>query len=129
MSSSNERDWRELETMEAAASRLLRVLDERAKKRKNSAGGDTEPAKIAETSARSLVAGESGDEPERMRRSAALDGSSPTAAGAWEGSSGMGGGHAGFQGRSFSLRSGCTARPTLDEHPLTDRAITHAPED
>jgi hypothetical protein len=43
-----EPNWREAESMSDAASRLLRVLDERAKKRKNSAGEDLGRRQIAD---------------------------------------------------------------------------------
>lgn len=45
MSSSNERDWRETESMEDAARRLIGVMDERAK-RKTLSGGDLGPEQI-----------------------------------------------------------------------------------
>jgi hypothetical protein len=43
-----QKGWRETESMSDAASRLLRVLDERSKKRKNSAGEDLGRRQIAD---------------------------------------------------------------------------------
>lgn len=109
-----------------AASRLLKVLDERAEKRKNSAGEDLGRRQFADQ-----PMAESGAEPER-RVGCTLDGSAPTAARGLGGCSGLEEiGRAGFQPSTvrFILRCKGTARPTLDEPLLTDRAKRHAPED
>lgn len=85
-------NWRDFETMEEAASRLLRVLDERVKNRKTLAGGDVGPAQIADQSDRSLVSAEKAAEPawNANKRCPALDRLAPPVAAAGRcGSSGL----------------------------------------
>lgn len=139
MSNRHAKDWKELESTADAVKRLTAMIDERNAKR---ASGALRPDKIQESRAHvpCVVPEESGDEPERMRRSAALDGSSPSNPGegghardhtgqSGEKAGGWGGGRAASVLRE-STTNGC-ARPDTPGFAAgyTDRDHRDAPED
>jgi hypothetical protein len=139
-----DRDWRETESLSDAASRLLRVLDER--KAKKAAEGLERSAQIADQQpTRSLVglAEKCGRDSERKHGSTALKlpgrqytppqgggiGGDPVAEVGISNGIGNAGGQTGF-GISSSLKCKDTACPALDE-ALGDRSrpYSDAPED
>jgi hypothetical protein len=137
-------NWRDAESMSDAASRLLRVLDERAKKRKTLAGSDLDAGPDSNQPALSRVRAEKcGRDSERQHGSTALKlpgrqytppqgggiGGDPVA----EVGRSNGIGNAGAQavlGIGSSLKYKDTACPALDE-ALADRSRRYpdAPED
>jgi hypothetical protein len=121
-------NWRDFESMEDAARRLIGVMDERAKKRRL-AGGHERPAEIHETSTQSLVAGENAEE-RSHKGSGRLDAPPQrSAAGGWEEDGGIGntGGQTDF-GRGSSLKYKDTARPNSERTSLfTDRTDLEGP--
>jgi|SRR6185369_5404319 len=132
-------NWRETESMEDAARRLIGVLDERAKKRKHLAGGCMGPAEIAD---RPLSPDENADGAS-ARGSGALKRrpqSTPVREDTGDHAAERGGNSSGleFDGRaefstlgfvqSFSFQG--TARPTPDDFLEEGRSRErHAPED
>jgi hypothetical protein len=141
-----QKGWREEETMEDAAARLLAVLEQRVEKRKNSAGEDLGRRQFADQQpTRSLVglAEKSGRDSERKHGSTALKlpgrqltppqgggiGGDPVAEVGRSNGMGNTGGQADF-GISSSLKYKDTTRPALDE-ALADRPRRYpdAPED
>jgi len=136
-------NWRETESMSDAASRLLRVLDERSKKRKALAGGDAGAGTncLSKDACPCVSLEKSGladrnngphaiDASLQLTPSEGRNGGDPVASKGFSGNGlVMGVGRADLSGGSFSLRCKDTVRPTLEEPLLTDRANKHAPED
>ena len=90
-SSSNERNWREDETLEAAARRLWRDWDERIARKKAAEGLDNSSAEIGSPTAVPACRENDGQNPSDLQGFCALkDSGRHTAARAWEDSSGCG---------------------------------------
>ena len=136
MSNRRAEDWRELESMEDAARRLLQELDERVRRKaaERLQGSDRirdqqpqlSPASAENAEERSLRGLGRLDAPPQQftNREAAGD---PVAG---EGESGNG---LEFDGRAdlptldfVHVNPGSTARPALDEPPVKDRAVTRS---
>lgn len=133
-----DRNWREAESMEDAARRLLAELDERAKRKDLAGRVMLEPAQIADQPTVSLVKAEKWPAPSKgvhaqgagQHTTQGEDCVDHTARKEGTGQRIGIGGRADFSGGCFSFRGGKdTARPTLDEPLLAERANRHAPED
>jgi hypothetical protein len=119
--------WRDYETFEDAARRLIGVMDERAKKRKTLAGGDLGPAEIAD---QVMSPPDKRADGERLRGSVSLDRRPQLTSDQGEvvRGSGMGGGQTDFNFVRFSLMSMEAACPARGDFHAAERA-RHAPED
>jgi hypothetical protein len=145
MSNRTQKDWRELESTEDAAARLLAVLEQRVEKRKAAEGLERSAQFADQQPTRSLVglAEKCGRDSERKHGSTALKlpgrqstppqgggiGGDPVAEVGISNGIGNAGGQTGF-GISSSLKCKDTACPALDE-ALGDRSrpYSDAPED